>query len=530
MLTAGFGGYGAKNKYMIKKIIASIITGIGGHYLNKRWDKALLFMLLLVLASILASAYAFFSFQSFSGSPEEMTKLAQSASQKSSIISLSLISLLWLISIVVTFIDCKNNVSPNMYNWSKSGIIVAVITSLLSTFLIISSIYTSYLVLVKKPFDPIKGSSKYEKDSSDLVSHNFYASIYYGGVPRNSHKLPSPPDGTNILKGKFIFQGKPAKDIILSIILNSKYKAKNIKTDSNGEFVLHLSAGLWVINSIQTSSWGEKPTKDEYSIYDGNEPKLTGSSYNRYAYFTRNGLTIDIGAPNKTHLNYTITKDIKLKWPSSTQKTNKATVNNIIQWESHTGAKQYSVSIQRIKREGSTTYYEPVATRIIDNSTQLELSSLRHQRTKKKKNYEYGVEIFAFDNNGSLLSQFTKTYQGGTFILTDNNIFIEKKMNEFLSPSDSETPEEFEKKIEAMNLNNSRVKAVSTLIEAKMLVEAEKLLNRVDSKYAKGKKEMLTGYIFALHGDCKKSNLLLENAKEINPNVCIPDEYKSLCQ
>lgn len=516
---------------MIKKIIASIITGIGGHYLNRRWDKALFFMLLLVSASILASAYAFFALQGFSGSPEEMTILAQSASQKSSIISLSLISLLWLISIVVTFLDCKNNVSPNMYSWSKSGIVVAVITSLLCTFILISNIYALYMVLVKKPFDPIEGKSTYELDSSDLVSHNFYASIYYGGVPRNSHNLPSPPEGASILKGKFLFQGKPAKDITLSIILNSKYNAKNIKTDDNGEFVLHISTGLWVINSIQTSSWGENPTKDKYSIYDGNEPKLTGSSYNRYANFNRNGLTIDIGdTHNEILLNYTITKDIILKWPSSTQKPNLATVNSIIKWESHTGAKQYSVSIQRIKREGDTTYYEPVTTRIIDNSTQLELSSLKHQKTKKKKNYEYGVEIFAFDNNGTLLSQLNKMYQGGTFILSDSNIFIEKEMNEFLSPSDSVTPEEFEKKIEAMNLNNSRVKAVKTLIEAKMLIEAAKLINRVDSKYTKGKKEMLTGYIFALQGDCKKSTLLLENAKEINPNVCIPDEYKSLCQ
>lgn len=516
---------------MIQKILASVFTGIGGHYLNKRWDKALLFMFLFILGWVSASLYVYFSFQSMTGSPEEMAALAQSASQKSAIISLLIILTVWLLSIVITVTDSKNSVAPNMYNWSKSGIIVAILSSLLSSLLIISTLFASYTVLINKPFAPSMESSTFEYESTEFVSHNFYANIYYGGVPRNSGKLPSPPNGNSTLKGQFLFQGQPARNITLSIVLNSKYKAKNIKTDSNGEFSLQLPAGLWVINSIQTKSWADKPTKGEYSIYDGNEPKFSGSSYSKYANFNRNGLTIDIEAdPDTIQLNYIITKDIKLKWPSSTQKNNHATINNTIQWEPHSGAKNYVLSIQRIKRQGSTTYFEPVATRVIENSTRLDLSSLKHQKTKKKKNYEYGIEIFAFDNDGTLLSQFTKTYQGGTFILSDKNILVEENMQEFLSPADNESPEEFEKKIKAVNITNSRLKAVRTLIDAKMLPEANKLLSIIDSEYAKGKKEMLTGYISALQGNCPKSNQLLERAKAINPNVCIPDKYKALCQ
>jgi hypothetical protein len=516
---------------MIQKILASVVTGIGGHYLNKRWDKALLFMFLLILGWVTASVYVFLSFQNMAGSPEEMASLAQSASQKSSIISLAIITLVWLVSNIVTVIDSKNSVTPNMNNWSKSGIIVAIISSLLSSLLIISSIFASYTALVKKPFEPSEVSSTFEYDSTEFVSHNFYANIYYGGVPRNSHKLPSPLDGNSTLRGKFLFQGKPASGVTLSLVLNSQYQAKNIKTDSSGEFSLQLPAGLWVVNSIQTNSWEGKPSAGEYSIYDGNEPKLTDSSYSRHANFNRNGITIDIEAsPNTIHLNYIITEDIKIKWPSSTQKTNHATINNTIQWEPQPGAQKYSLAIQRIKSEGSTTYYEPVVSRIIENSTQLNLSSLKHQETKNKKNYEYGVEIFAFDKDGILLSQFTKIYRGGTFILSDNNILVEENMNEFWSPTDNESPVEFEKKMEAMNIANSRVKAVRTLIDAKMLQEAQKLLGVVESEYAKGKKEMLTGYIFALQGNCSKSEQLLENAKIINPNICIPEEYKELCQ
>ena len=515
---------------MIQKILASVLTGIGGHYLNKRWDKALLFMFLLILGWVSASVYVYFTFQNIAEVSDEMGSLIQSASQKSSIISLIIISVVWLVSNIVTIVDSRNNIQPNMLIWSKSGIVVAVVSSLLSLFLILSTGYASYTVLINKPFAHLEDSSTFEHDSTEFDSHNFYAYIYYGGVPRRPDKLASPPIGNSTLRGKVLFQGKPASGVTLSLILNSKYQAKNIKTDSNGEFSLQLPVGLWVVNSIQTNSWEGKPSKGEYSIYDGSEPKLTESSYNRYGNFNKNGKTIDIKYfPNTVHLNFTITEDIKLQWPSSTQPTVNATIANTIQWKPHLGAQKYFVAIKRVKREGRTTYYEPVATRVV-SGTQLSLSSLKHQETRTKKNYEYGVEIFAFDKGGTLLSQFTDTFRGGTFILTDNNIFVEEDMNEFLSANGNESPEEFEKKIKKMDITSSRVKAVKTLIDTQMLQEAKKLLGVVDSEYAKGKKEMLTGYIFALQGNCSKSKQLLETARGINPNVCVPKEYKSLCQ
>lgn len=158
---------------MTQKILASVLTGIGGHYLNKRWDKALLFMFLLILGWVLASVYVYFSFQNMAGSPEEMGSLVQSASQKSSIISLIIITIVWLASNIVTVIDSRNNIQSNMLSWSKSGIIVAIISSLLSFFLLISTGFTSYTVLIKKPFAHPEVSSTFEYDSKEFVSHNF---------------------------------------------------------------------------------------------------------------------------------------------------------------------------------------------------------------------------------------------------------------------------------------------------------------------------------------------------------------------
>lgn len=41
---------------MIFKIIGTAITGIGGHYLNRRWDKAVLFLTLFILYGIICRA------------------------------------------------------------------------------------------------------------------------------------------------------------------------------------------------------------------------------------------------------------------------------------------------------------------------------------------------------------------------------------------------------------------------------------------------------------------------------------------
>lgn len=516
---------------MIIKILASVFTGIGGHYLNKRWDKALLFMFLLISGWVFASVYIYFSFQNIIASSEDIAAIAHSSTQKAAVISLLVITLVWLISNIVTIIDTKNNVASNMYHWSKSGIIVAIISSIISSFLIISTIFSSYTVITQQAFSPSEINSTFEYDDTELKSHNFYANIYYGGEPRNSHKLPSPPDGDGILKGQFLFKDKPASGISLSLTLNSQYKAKNIKTDEYGEFSLKLPQGLWVINSIQTDSWDNKPTEGEYSIYDGSEAKLTGSSYNRYAHIDKEGLTVDVVASSgDAHLNYTISKDINLKWPNSTQKINKATIKNTIQWEPYLGAQKYLLAIQKITRDGNTTRYETVVRRIIENSTQLNLSSLKHKKTKNKKNYEYGIEIFAFDKDSTLVSQSTKSFQGGTFMLSDNNVLIEENMNDFFSSANEESPEEFEKKLEAICISDSRLTAAKTLINAQMLQEAQKLLSLVESEYSKGKKEVLLGYISAIQGNCSESKKLFNQAKIINPNVCISIEYLNLCQ
>jgi len=64
----------------------------------------------------------------------------------------------------------------------------------------------------------------------------------------------------------------------------------------------------------------------------------------------------------------------------------------------------------------------------------------------------------------------------------------------------------------------------------KTAVRHESLLNLIDTKYSKGKKEVLAGYILALQGEWNKSNEMFDRALAINPNACIPDSYRENCE
>ena len=120
--------------------------------------------------------------------------------------------------------------------------------------------------------------------------------------------------------------------------------------------------------------------------------------------------------------------------------------------------------------------------------------------------------------------------EGGTFLLSDGYILIADNLDDTFNLSSIEDPDELMEKVKAISLNKQRANAVSVLIDDNLLNEAESLLNLIDSKYSQGKKEVLTGYILALQGECSKSNEMFDRALVINPNVCIPDSYREICK
>ncbi len=516
---------------MILRITAAVFTGIGGHYLNRRWDKAILFLCLFVFYLAAIYVILIFSLRTITVSPSEASQKIHFITQSLWIIFSTGIFILWLVSLIITILDCKNSIEADIIKWTKSGIAGAILTSIMSFAVLAFAVNIFFSLSRYYPVQTSSGSSpSNESEPFDFSSYNFYEYLYFGGVPSNSDNLPGPPSGKGILKGKISYQKNPAGSVTLAIVLNSKYRAKNIVTDSDGIFIVNLPPGTWTINSIQTQSWKNKP-EGSFTMYSGAEEKLIGNEYNRHANFMDTGLSVNVTTDPKTILIHaTINKDIQLIWPNQNTKGMKAKIDDTIRWEKYPGASKYYVEIKKIRREGNTTYYEKVTSKILFNETSIRLSSLKHARTVKNKKTEYGAEIYAFSEDGTLIAEYSDTYQGGTFLLSDGNMLIEDKLDDLFNLSSIEDPDEFEKKMEAISLNERRATAVSVLINEKMLHEAELLLDHIDSEYSQGKKEVLLGYIYALKGKCSKSNEMFDKASFVNPDICIPDTYRGNCQ
>jgi len=513
----------------------SAITGIGGHYLNGRWDRAVFFLFFFIIfwilnVLIISLSFYFMDYITINYmsvdymSQEESVRYMEKVSKVTSIISPIVIAILWISSVVLTFKDSKKEVS-----WSKLGIVGAVGTSLMSTVVIWS---TSFGIWHHFSGNSMMQTSYVENEDNALVyttNNNFYKYIFFGGGVTSSENLPEPPKGEMLLRGKFTYLGKPAQGVFLSVILNAKYKAKNLKTNEEGEFTIKLSQGNWTINTIQTTDWENKPKDANFFIYSNDERKLIDGNFYEYSHMHKKGLKVDVDNDNSNiHVHITIKPSIKVDWPK--EEVEKATIEDAIEWDKYPKAESYYVKINKVTKNGKYTNYSPIIEKTITGATSLPLSSLPFVKTDDDKDNKYNVKIFAFSKNGMLLGESKDSYDGGTFILTDGNVLIEDNMKNILSSSKTNDPKEIEKELKSSRANQKRIKAVKVLIDNKMLEEASSLLNLVEAKYSKGDKEVLVGYVAALQGKCKFANKMFDRAMDIDSKVCLPDKYRVECK
>lgn len=516
---------------MIYRILGAAFTGIGGHFLNRRWDKAILFLILFILYCIFCwvavRSYLFSNISPASVSQDEMMQYFRQAMATVSIVYLSGIAILWAISLMTTIIDSKRSNQIDGFQWTKTGVAAACLTTLFSFALIAYTAVASVTTLQIRDMDTL---SEVSEETGSYFADNFFEYLHFGGNPSGAHKFPDPPEGPGVLRGRMMYQNQPAEGVKMHIVLNAKYKARNIVTDAEGLFHVNLPFGKWKINSIQTEGWSNKPDAGEFTMYYGGEAKLQGDRYDRHVMFHRDGFEVAINENSeKNHLAVTIKKDIDLLWPDGSVLGLDASIADAIGWEAYPLAHRYLVEVQGLKREGTTTYFNPITSKVIVGDTTLPLSSLKHIKTSAKEKPEYSVEIYAFAEDGTLLGEFSDTFRGGTFKLVDGHMLVEDKLRSFFDTAPNEDPEEFEKRMEVISLDRRRANAVVVLIEDNMISEAGSLVALINSEYAKGRKEVLSGYILALKGKCNESERMFDKALSINPEVCIPDKYRAFC-
>ena len=490
-------------------VLLSAFTGVGGHFLNQRWDRALLFIALFGFLMFLGFAVPFLSF--YLNLPGPWVFAAFFASVLGT-------GLLWLVSLVVTWRESNLQRLAPPLRWTFSAQLGATLVSLLVTGMLAYAIMQSSLSLfAAKSFLSTGSAMVTDGPMSQRGGKNFWQYLALGGLSDSPDGLPAPPSGPGILAGKFVYDGKPAAGVTLTLSLNGKYRATGLTTDAQGRFTLKLAPGEWRINHVQTDSWAERP-EGEFILLSGAEGRLHDNEYDRHPFLRGDGLKVTVGeTPPVEPPTFTIRRRVELEWPGrNDRRVEAAHKTAVIRWQAYPQASDYVVRITRVERIGQSTSYIKIASRRVSAKTELVLAELRAV-PGTASGQEYQVTVAAFAADGSFLSETDAHRDRQSFTLTDVKMLVDEGMASVVSATQME---------EAI-LNQRRLDAVQVLIEEGLLVEAEKALAKVRGATTPGTKEALTGYLRARQGRCAEATKLFDQAVAIAGKTCVPASWRA---
>ncbi|PLX98863.1 MAG: hypothetical protein C0623_11005 [Desulfuromonas sp.] len=502
---------------MLLKLLLSLLSGIGGHYLNRRWDKALFFFSLFALYPV--GVYFFFYRALTEGNYQGIDALQRHFS----LLFGGGVVLIWLVSLLVTRYDAAKAKNGNLPRWTLTGVVGALFTSLLT-----AAYLTGSVLLLVNSFNLTGTSDESTTQNENRVYSRdlFYSHLYMGGSSGSSFNHPHPPTGDGLLKGRITFDGEPAVGVRLSLDLNDQYRAGDLVTDSDGFFSVPLKTGTWFINSIQTSSWSGKPPEGDFSLFYEGQARLEGETFDRYGHLAGSGYRVVVSEnAAKPQVEIRIGRNISMTWPDQNAEKSEATLEDVIRWQEHPDAENYYVVISHMTRDGDTTTYSPITERLLQQH-ELPLADLAHAPTDGTS--EYSVQVYAFAADGTLVSTSSDSMGKGSFVLAGGQKLV-KDGHGFKASTPEET-EAYIARMKAVARNRVLLDAVEVLLEEQKLDQAETLLALVDSERAEGKKELFQGAVLALRGECEQAELAFARALEVNPEICVPDPYRGECR
>lgn len=415
---------------MFFKILVAALTGIGGHYLNRRWDRAILFLFFFIVWPLAVYAWLYLN-------PRGGTFAGFEEAKRIAILALGAgVTLLWLLSLFVTRRDAGRRDRDTVRRWTVSGVLGALLTTTLTTFCLIGTVLL--VVDTVERTDLAEPTAKH--GSSSVKSGNrFFTNVYFGGGTSGAHDNPEPPTGDGILKGRITLDGEPAAGVRLSLDLNAEFRARNLVTDESGVFSLALEPGPWWINAVQTETWPDRPEGEHFSLYFEGQPKLVDDTYDRYAHVVKSGYQVKVtGEASEPHLELIIREDLEMQWPDWRHEKRPAGITDAVAWQHHPGASRYLVEVSRVTHDGEVTTYYPVAERLLEGKTRLELTELPHVPSGEQR--EYSVHVYAFAEDGTLVAESPGAFRSGTFVLTDGTALV--KEEDFSPAVTVESPED----------------------------------------------------------------------------------------
>lgn len=495
-------------------ILFNLVTAVGGHFVNRRWDKA--FLLFVSMMLILSLPWFYLLTASFGFNYPALIEYFP-------YIQLGLIFCFSLLSTSLFVIDFRRPRETVQGTWTRTMTVSAGVFCLLSTFYL-GWFVSSYLNSAIKA-DSTRGPVAQEKDDTaprkTYFSNSFFSEYIYfsfdGLDVRES--MPAPPPGDATLYGTFVRNGTPVEGIKLDVVLGGEFKVESLVTDANGRFSFSVMPGIWKINAVLVSDWSDKP-EGEFVIVTGREGRAGEDQYHKNRYASGD-LTVDaISGTSTAIIAMEINPAIEINTPAR-GKTNSVDESNgfTVEWQQNDQASFYLVSLSKVTEEGTITSFHPIAQAKTDGSA-MDLSRFTLFEDPGATN-TYSVNVFAFDDEGNFVSE-SKHLGRHMFAMSGFKIAGDEVLSELGNDVSQENYEEFYQ-------NNKKIAAAETLLEHRLVAEAEKLVALITENSRAGKIDALKGYILAIQGNCAQANLHFDKAVKIGGNSCLPQKYRQNC-
>lgn len=495
-------------------IIFNLVTAVGGHFVNRRWDKA--FLLFVVLLLILSLPWFYFLAAS-SGlvNPGSIEFFPY--------VQLGIILCFSLLSTALFVIDFRAPRETLEGTWTRTMTAAAGVFCLISTFYT-GWFVTSYLNSAKQLGSSPDPVAQREQDAAprkfyfndDFFSEYVYFSFDAVDVSRS---MPAPPPGEAVLYGSFVHNGAPAAGIELDVVVNGEFKADSLVTDADGRFSFSIAPGIWKVNAILVSGWPDKP-QGEFVIVTGREGQAGENHYYKNRYESGD-LNIEAKSGTSTAIiAMEINPAITIVDPARGAVKSVDDVNGFtLEWEQNDRAAFYLVTLSKVTEEGTITSFHPI-TQLKSDALSMDLSGLTVFDDPGASN-TYSVKVTAFDGEGNFVSE-SKHMGRHMFSISGFKIAGDEVLTELGDDVSQEKYEEFYQ-------NNRKIAAAETLLEHRLVAEAEKVVALITENSRAGKIEALKGYILALQGDCANATLHFDKAVKEGGVSCLPQKYRQNC-
>lgn len=492
-------------------VLLNLTTLIGGHFVNRRWDRAVFILGLLLLSGAAYFAYLSISFEQVTDSEDALNR-AVFAWQTFVYTAIAV----WALSLILTVYDIRHRSEQCI-----GGIAGNLGAIVLSFMMFLVSAVIAWNALVATDVVSLSGSREFNKTY-------FSEYLSFGMTSGYMGDNDEPPVGEAQITGKVTYNNQPVEGVSVKLGLNDKYQTKRLFSGKDGRFSIKVPAGDWTINLVEIGGWRDRPEGD-FMVLSGHEPMLTGSEYNEHANMSMQGLPVIASTDNEAlALELVIKPKVSIEWPplvsyrDRDKEKNEASVQDSqIAWQPYEGASQYVVRVSRMEKDGDSTIYHKMGDYLL-TETRLPLAAINTVKGTGE-NKEYTVEVYAFDAQGALLSASDTKYGGASFVLTDGNEIVKK-------PTEADMRHDIHKeKLQKFLDNKKRLDAVELLIDEDLLDEADKLMAKVVDSERIARKGILQGYLAAKRGNCELANKLFDEVRDKEGKSCIPVRYQSLC-